>query len=183
MRIPKQAKKVFTGEIFNVWQWPQKMFDGSIETFEMLDRDDTIEVIPIINDKIILLQEEQPTLSARYGIVGGRNDQKETALECAKRELLEETGLISNDWELIKEFYPYHKMDWKISRYVARNCKKVAEQKLDPGEKIEIKPVNFTEFIEIISQEDFRSQDVTLDILKMKHFNQLEEFKQKLFKK
>lgn len=36
MKLPPQAKKVFTGQIFDVYQWEQEMYDGSFETFEML---------------------------------------------------------------------------------------------------------------------------------------------------
>jgi hypothetical protein len=55
-----------------------------------------------------------------------------------------------------------------ISRYIARNCKKVSEQKLDSGEKIILKPVNFSEFMDIIVDENFHSIDVTTDVLRMK---------------
>jgi len=157
------------------------MYDGTTETFEMIGRDHTIEVIPVMDDKIVLIFEEQPLLPAKYSVVGGRQNKGEEPLESAKRELLEETGLVSDDWELVKQFYPYNKMDWIISRYIARNCRKVANQNLDPGEKIELKPVDFEEFMEIIVNDDFHSKDVTTDILRMEHLGKLEEFKIKLF--
>ncbi|KKQ28212.1 MAG: NUDIX hydrolase [Candidatus Magasanikbacteria bacterium GW2011_GWC2_37_14] len=183
MKIPKQAKKVFDGVVFDVYQWPQELFDKSIATYEMLKRKNTVEIIPIMDDKICLIYEEQPTLPVAYSVVGGQQDFDETPLDCAKRELLEETGLASNDWELIKEFDPYNKIEWTISRFIARNCQKVAEQNLDPGEKIELRPVAFDEFMKIMVSDRFRSQDVTADILKMIHFGKFEEFKNKLFKK
>ena len=40
--IPPEADRVFRGEIYEVYQWPQKMPDGSVETFEMLRRPDTV---------------------------------------------------------------------------------------------------------------------------------------------
>ena len=58
-----------------------------------------------------------------------------------------------------------------------------SEQNLDAGEKIILKPVNFKNFMNIITDENFRSQDLTTDILKMKYFGKLEKFKKKLFKK
>lgn len=181
MRIPKQAKKVFTGEIFDVYQWQQEMYDGSYETFEMLDRANTIQVIPTMDNKVILIDEEQPTIKRGLGVIGGRQDKGETALECAKRELLEESGLASDDWELWEENQPLNKMDWKISRFIARNCKKVAEQKLDVGEKIKVKSVDFDEFIKIATDQKFASKDVSLSILRMHYENKLEDFKNKLF--
>lgn len=183
MKIPKQAKKVFTGEIFDTYQWDQEMYDGSKETFEMLKRANTVQVIATMNDKVVIILEEQPTLKQRYSVIGGRQDEGESSLKCAKRELLEETGLASEDWELWYEQEPYGKMEWTVSRYIARNCKKVSEQKLDVGEKIEVKPVSFDEFIRIMIEEDSRSQDVTFEILRMHYKNELDNFKQRLFKK
>jgi len=181
MKIPKQAKKVFTGEIFDVYQWEQEMYDGSKATYEMLDRDNTVEIIATIDNKVVLIHEEQPTFEAKYGVVSGRQDDGENPLDCAKRELLEEAGLVSNDWEHWGNIEPFNKLDWIVSRYIARNCKKVSEQNLDPGEKIEVRPVDFDKFIEIALSDNFRSTDVELSILRMKEKGKLKEFKQKLF--
>ncbi len=182
MKIPKQAKRVFKGKIFDVYQWQQKMFDGTKATFEMLKRPNTIEVLPIMGGKIILIYEEQPTLPPQYGIIGGRQDKNETTLECAKRELLEETGLASDDWELWLTREPFNKIEWTMHRFIARNCKKVAEQKLDSGERIQLKPVPFDKFMKIITGNNFRSIDLTLDVLKLIRRGKLNQFKKKLFK-
>lgn len=42
--VPDAAQHVFEGMIFDVYQWPQKLFDGSEHTFEMLKRPDTVVV-------------------------------------------------------------------------------------------------------------------------------------------
>jgi len=41
MKLTSQAQRVFKGIIFDVYQWKQKMFDGSQGIFEMLKRPDT----------------------------------------------------------------------------------------------------------------------------------------------
>lgn len=181
MNIPNKAKKVFSGEIFDTYQWQQEMFDGSLETFEMLNRDDTVQIFPIIDNTLVILHEEQPTMPRAYGVVGGRIDKGEEPLACAQRELLEETGLVSDDWELYNIFEPYAKIDWKMYRFIARNCKKHSEQKLDAGEKIELQHVTLDEFIDYAMQDDFRSKDITFELLKMYYNNSLDEFKRKLF--
>ena len=59
----------------------------------------------------------------------------------------------------------------------------VAEQHLDPGEKIEVKQVSFSDFIEMTSSEDFGNNMFTNDILRMKlDEKKLDEFKKKLFR-
>lgn len=183
MQLPQNAKKIFSGEIFDTYQWPQEMFDGSTETFEMLYRTDTIQVIATKGEKILLALEEQPMIKRGYGLFGGRMDKGESPLECAKRELLEESGHSSEDWELLKTYEPYHKMDWTLHLFIARNCQKVSEQKLDAGEKIEIKEVNFDKFVDIaINEPNFSGKEITIDIARIKINDGLDEFKQKIFK-
>jgi ADP-ribose pyrophosphatase len=183
MKLPPQAKKVFQGKIFSVYQWEQKLYDGSTATFELLKRPGTIQIIPTSEDKIFVSFEEQPTKPLSFSLLGGRQEPDEAPLVTAKRELLEESGLESDDWELIKTYEFQGKIEWPIYYYIARNCKKVAEQQLDPGEKLEVKEVSFSEFIEMTSSEDFGNQMFTNDILRMNlDKNKLEEFKSKLFK-
>ena len=183
MKIPDKAKKVFTGVIFDTYQWEQEMFDGSQATFEMLKRPDTLQVICTQEDKIIMGRESQPNKKDFYSLFGGRLEKDEDHLSGAKRELKEETGLESDDWEEIKVYEPYTKMEWEIHVYVARNCKKVAEQNLDSGEKIELIEVNFDEFIDLVLNEKFYGKEIVEGILRMKLDNTLDDFKQKLFKK
>src|SRR5437868_13556711 len=112
MKIPPEAKLVFSGILFDVYQWQQKMFDGSFETFEMLKRPDTVEIIATNGDKVYMSHQSQPNKANFYSLFGGRKEKGEEPLECAKRELLEESGMSSNNWELYKEYKPLHKIEW-----------------------------------------------------------------------
>lgn len=182
MKIPKEAKRVFKGVIFDIYQWPQKMYDGSIETFEMLKRDNTLLIIPTIGDKIVISHQEQPSKPPFTSFLGGRSEEGEDPLTTAKRELLEESGLSSEDWELYKAYEPFSKLDWEIYIYIARNCKKVAEQNLDAGEKIQLEEISFEKFIELVTQEHFWAGEFALDIMRMQQKpGALEEFRKKLF--
>jgi hypothetical protein len=58
--IPDNAKCVFKGEIFAIYQWPQKMVDDSTEIFEMAKRSDTVEFIAVKDRKLLLINEAQP---------------------------------------------------------------------------------------------------------------------------
>lgn len=180
MKIPSEAQCVFKGIIFDVYQWQQQMFDGSYATFEMLKRVNTVEIIAIQDGKICIAHQSQPTKKDFYSLLGGRAEPDEEPLVSAKRELLEESGLISTEWALLKTYQPSHKIDWNIYTYVAKNCKKVAAQTLDVGEQIELQTYTFDEFINIILSEKYWGSELALDILRMKDKGTLEEFKNKL---
>ena len=181
--LPKHAKKVFAGVIFDVYQWPQKMYDGSTETFEMLKRPDTVQVIATRGDKILLAYETQPTKGPAYTLFGGRVDKGEPPLTAAKRELREESGFVSNDWELLKSWRPYNKIDWEIFLYVARDCQKMGAPTLDPGEQIELKEVSWGEFVEIVTQEKFWGKELTCHLLRLKLSGKIEKFRGQIFGK
>jgi ADP-ribose pyrophosphatase len=182
MKIPKRAKRVFQGEIFDTYQWKQKMFDGSMETFEMVKRPDTAEVIATQKGKVLISRESQPHYGKRLGFLGGRVDPGETPVQAAKRELLEEAGMISNNWELYKIYEPHGKLDWSMHYYVARDCRKVAESRLEAGEKINIAKVSFKQFIKLFSGPEYGGGEFTADILRMKlDRKRLKQFEKKLF--
>lgn len=182
MNIPQGAKKVFSGKIFEVYQWEQKMYDGTTKIFERLKRPGTIQIIPTIGDNMFLSYEEQPAKPKSYNFLGGRQEEGEEPLATAKRELLEEAGFVSDDWELLKEYHYAGKIDWTTYLFTARNCRKAAEPHLDGGEEIEVKQVTWEEFLTITSREDFWSQFIASDILRMRlNPEKLEAFKKKLF--
>jgi len=167
--LPANAKKVFDGVIFDVYQWEQEMFDGSTETFEKLKRPDTVVVFPITNDgKIILTKQEQPGKEPFIGAAGGRVDPGEGILDAAKRELLEESGYEAQEFTLWKSLQPVSKIEWAVYVFIARGLNKVADLNLDAGEKIELMPVDFDEFLEIAMQENFYEEEIYRDVVEAK---------------
>lgn len=183
MKLPPQAKKVFTGVIFDVYQWEQEMYDGTKETFEKLKRADTVTIIATNKDKIFLSREIQPDRNKYFfSNFGGRVDKGEEPLAAAKRELLEEAGMKSDSWTLLTIDSLISKIDWSVYVYVAKNCQKVAPQKLDSGEKIEIIELKFEEFIDKVFEDDFRGLDIKLHLTKnFRQDPQFSTFKRMIF--
>lgn len=168
-KIPDHAKKVFQGEIFEVYQWDQQLFDNTFATFEALKRIDTVIVIPVTTDgKIILIEEEQPHRPLRIGPVAGKVDPGETSEQAAGRELLEETGFSSRNIKLWYKQEPVTKIDWNVYTYVAKGCNKVAEQNLEGGEKITPILLDFDQFLKKVSAVDFPNLSLKIKILEAK---------------
>ena len=161
--LPEHAVKVFSGVIFDVYQWDQEQYDGSLKTFEKLKRPDTVLIIPITEDgKIILVDEEQPGKAPFIGFAGGRVEHDEDPLLAAARELHEETGYEAESLTLIDAVQPISKIEWTIYTYVARGCKKVAEQHLDSGEKVDLKLLSFDEMVSLMARDDFPDKESNL---------------------
>jgi ADP-ribose pyrophosphatase len=184
MKIPDSAKRVFKGIIFDVYQWEQEMFDGTTKTFEMLKRVDIAEVIAVVGDKILIQLQQQPGRENQYiSLPGGRMDEGEDILVGAKRELLEETGYVSDDWELWHEVHGEWKIEDVLYFYIARNAKYQQDPQLDGGEIITNKLITFEEFLGLTEDKTFHETELVNFLLRLKlDPNKKEEFRKLLFK-
>lgn len=139
--IPQGAERVFHGMIFDVYQWPQRLYDGSMATFEMLRRPDTVAVFALEDDDTVLtLDEEQPGGIHRVGGVPvGRVDPEDpTVLAAAQRELREETGVECARWRLLTVTQPEAKIEWFVHVFAACEVTARGPQHLDAGEQIRV---------------------------------------------
>jgi len=149
----KPASLVFKGKLFKIYQWKQKQFDGSHQIFERAERLDSVQIIASFGKKVIMIKEHQPGKPLPYfGLPGGRVEEGEKPINAAKRELLEETGYESKNWLLMDVELPSTQIKWRIYWYVARDCKKVADPKLDSGEKITVIKMTLDQFLDKISK-------------------------------
>jgi ADP-ribose pyrophosphatase len=178
--IPDDAKLAYEGKIFSVYQWPQALFDGSHNIFEMLKRTDTVTAICITQDKILSIKDEQPHLGPRLSFPGGRVDDSDSdTLAAAKREILEETGYSFKTWKLVKVHQPYRKIEWFVYVYLATDELSKQEPNLDAGEKIEVMPMEFNELKELIIRGEGylgESQDIFKELASLDDLIQLNEF-------
>lgn len=166
--LPKGAKRVFKGMIFDVYHWQQRQFDGSTRTFEMLKRPDTAQVIAVRDNKIMVCRQEQPGQKPFWSIPGGRVEPNETPLAAAKREMLEETGYASDDWKTWLRERPYSKTDWLVYVYIAHNCYRATPQKLDAGERIKTQWMTLDKFLKLSDDPMFYERELVRHLYRMR---------------
>jgi len=156
---------VFRGEIYDVYQWPQKMYDGSIATFEMLKRANTVVVIAIKDGMFVVLSQHQPNLKNEFlDFPGGRADAGELPIVSAKRELLEETGMAFKNWKLVDVRQPALKIEHFVYTFLATDFDSQVGTKHDNGEKIKQSLMTFEEVIS--KSEGQHRLDLNTDLFK-----------------
>ena len=183
--IPENAKRVFKGVLFDVYQWEQEMFDGTKAIFEKIKRADTVVVFGVLPDgKILLTEQEQPGKEPFIGATGGKVDEGEDVLSAAKRELLEESGYEAEEFILWDSQHPIGKIDWVVYTFIAKGLKKVADLDLDAGEKIKLLPVTLDKLIDIATNghQDFYEKEVIVKFFEAKLFPEKMNELKELFK-
>jgi ADP-ribose pyrophosphatase len=180
--IPKKAKRVFKGIIFDVYHWKEKMFDGTYTTFEGIKRRPTVQLIVIVGDKLLLQKEEQPMFGKFISLPGGVVNENETPINASKRELLEEEGMKASKIKFWRKTEFLKRIEWNTDYFIMKDCKKISKQNLDNGERIEPVLVSFDKFVEIVSKEEFRNKDFSNYIFRLKQDKKkLEEFRKIIF--
>lgn len=167
LETPAEAREVFKGHFFSVYQWQQQLFDGSTATFERIRRPDSAGVVAITPEhKIIVSYQEQPVYKPFWGLLGGVVDPGETPEQAAARELKEEGGYIAQSLKKWFSFRPSGRIEWAIHTYVAHGITKVTEANPEAGEKITTHEMTFEEFLLLVQRDDFRDSEVALQVLK-----------------
>jgi len=182
MSLPSNAKKVFKGVMFDVYQWNQEQFDGSTKVFEAVKRKESVQLIATTkNNNLLILEEEQPFIGKFLSLPGGICESTNPE-EDAKRELLEETGMSCESLALWQITGFSSKVIWDTHYYFARGCAKTSSIHLDSGERITVFEVSFDEFIEKVLSDNFRNKEFANIILKLKYKDMLDDFKKLIFK-
>jgi 8-oxo-dGTP pyrophosphatase MutT (NUDIX family) len=117
---------------------------GQSHEMFVLEQPNWVNVIPLTPDHQVVMVEQwrHGTRSIHLETPGGLMDDGETPEQCARRELLEETGYEADKLVTLGTVHPNPSFQTNLQHYVlAENCRKIAEPKLDHAEDIVVKLV------------------------------------------
>jgi ADP-ribose pyrophosphatase len=115
--------------------------NGNIAEWDYIHHDGAAAVVAVNDEGKLLMVRQYRNALDRFTLeipAGKLDEPGEPTLECAKRELEEETGYYTDDFEyLLTVNTTVAFCNEKIDLYVARNLTKT-EQHLDPDEEINV---------------------------------------------
>ena len=145
-----KKKKLFKGKNFDVSSY-EFSISGKKVQHEIIEQNPVSSILAIENNKIIMVKQFRYPHKEVLEIPAGIINKNETPLNCAKRELLEETGYSATELKYLTRYYPLLGYDsMYIDCFVATKFKKVSEQKLDDNEFITVEKIPIKKVISMI---------------------------------
>lgn len=129
--------------------------NGNIAKWDFIGHHGAAAVLPVTNDGKLLLVKQWRNALDRFTIeipAGGLESPDEPMIECASRELEEETGYKSENLEFLLSLKTTVAFcNERIDVFLAKNLIKT-EQKLDEDENIEIQAYDLDELLNSIKK-------------------------------
>jgi len=150
----RETEKVYHGSRIQVFRDFVEQSDGSEVTREVVSINNAAAIVPVTPEgRIVLIRQfRYPLKGALVEIPAGIIDGDESPEDCARREVLEETGYGAGELTWLGKIHTSPGICTEvIDLYLARKLEK-GEQSLDHGEIIEPREVEFGEALEMIDR-------------------------------
>lgn len=148
--------------------------EGKRHAREVVVHPGAVVVLPLLGDRRIMLIR-----SRRYAVgqlllelPAGTLEKNENPMNCAGRELLEETGYLAHRLKLLGSFYTSPGiLSEKMFAYAAYDLEQ-KQQALEEGEEIELVPAHFDEAIAMIHNGEIADAKTIATLLMYERFHQ-----------
>lgn len=155
----KNKKKLFKGKFLQVEEWTVEDKEQKIHNFEIVQKPDSIFILPITKDDEIIYLKQYSAANEEYvnHLVAGYIEENEKPVEAAERELKEETGYEAKE---IKKVGKVNRSKWITGKYyffIAKDLTKESTQNLDSSEDITVKKTSLKEFKKMLKESNIQS--------------------------
>jgi len=167
-----KSDKIYQGKIINLRIDTVELPEQKYSKREIVEHPGAVAVIPITEDnKVVMVRQYRKSVEEYLlEVPAGKLEIGEEPLDCAGRELLEETGYKSENIEYLFKIYTSPGFSNEtISIFVAKDLITDVAQP-DEDEYIEIEKYDIDELIKMISEDKIKDAKTISAILYIKNY-------------
>jgi len=166
------SRRVYTGRVLNLDIDQVRFPDGSSGELEIIRHPGASAVLPFLSDPagpdpqiLLIKQYRYAAEDFLYEVPAGRLDPNESPVDCARRELLEETGCTAERVEPLYTFYTTPGfIDERIHGFIATGLTR-GESKREADEFMTLETMTLSRSLELIQKGEIRDGKTTVLIL------------------
>lgn len=158
---------LYNGKIFDVVLEKVTLPNGAIKNREIVRHPGAAAMVPLLDDgKVVLIKQYRHAVGEfLWEIPAGTLEPDEKAIECARRELVEETGYEASSFDKLAEILPAPGYtDEHIHIFLATGLT-LADQKLEDDEVLALQPMAFDTALEMITKGEIRDAKTIAGLL------------------
>jgi ADP-ribose pyrophosphatase len=139
-----KSQALFSGHFLHAYRDTVALPDGSQATREYVTHPGAVMIIPMLEEPdqpLRLVMERQyryPVQQVMIEFPAGKLDPNESTLQCAQRELFEETGYQAQQWARAGVLHPVISYSTEFIEVWFAKDLSLGERKLDEGEFLEV---------------------------------------------
>ena len=166
------SRRVYTGRVLNLDIDQVRFPDESVGELEIIRHPGASAVIPFLSDPtgddpqiLLIKQYRYAAEDFLYEVPAGRLDQNESPVDCARRELREETGCTAERLEPLYTFYTTPGfIDERIHGFIASGLTR-GESHREADEFMTLETMTLSHALELIRRGEIRDAKTTVLIL------------------
>lgn len=137
-----------------------------VEGKEMIERVPASAILAFDEiGNVIMVRQNRGSFGTILEVPAGKVDKGEDPLKTARRELEEETGYTSKQIIPLISYYPsVGYTTEQINCYVALDIRKLGDQRLDDGEKIDVVKLSFHSVVDMIKSGEIKDSKTIMCI-------------------
>ena len=169
---PVSHETVHTGRIVNLRSDTVRLQNGKIAGREVVEHNGGV-VIAAITDSghvIAVRQYRYPVFEELLELPAGKLERGEDPLECAKRELSEETGYTAKSWVDLGKIYPSPGFCEEILYIFLATGLTQGDAHPDEDEFLSVTTINFDEFWEMIMSNSLPDAKTIVGVVKAERY-------------